>query len=510
MDWLDALDFDQALRNVHSDVLGDWYRDPWGWPELDWLVPRHLDEFVLPRLNGAGVRQVAKLDVAKENFAVRPAVVLDPLDRLVYQALVDCLSLKMLRDLPPWAYGWRLPAVKPKRGVYSPNDEEWDAFRDHLKRLAGYDTAALTTDVVSFFGSIPEEPLTDLIRDRGNNEPAQRLAEMVSAFYRTTGRGLPQRSAASAALAHMYLGPIDDLLDQRNTVPPGGVKHIPEGRALRWMDDIWLFGRSAASLREAQVALQAAMRNLGLEMNVGKTRLLVGEEMNNTVFEFEHSAVDRALAEDDPDLTPLDELISRVLAAPATTDRTTIHFMTTRMRASNSFDRIEEVAHAAPQMPHAPDHLARLFRDSGHWIEMQGAYIALWNAWRTRLPWTVGQLGTMFPSNEVVDATLHDLFSEVLATTNAPLPLLTLAAQRLAVWDRSGARVLIQEAASREGSPLARRSLALAALHAGEVRTTLRRNLREHDENALTLAMLEDVDFDKRAVPVTGDFAGNV
>ena len=508
VNWLDALDFNQALVNVQRDVLGDWYRDPWDWRELSWLVPRHVSDYALPRLNSAGVKRSARLDVAKENFAIRPAVVLDPLDRLVYQALVDSLSVRLIGSLPPWSYGWRLPRKTPKRGVYSGNDEEWESFRSHLTRLAIYDRAALATDVVSFFSSIPEDALTEQIIALGANEPAQRLAEMVSAWYLTTGRGLPQRSAASAALAHMYLGPLDDILLRFNTIPPGGRSLIPEGRALRWMDDIWLFGRSMSSLREAQVAIQAGMRELGLEMNFGKTQVIYGEEMVNAVFKIEHSAVDAALNADDPDVAPLNELIDEVLEAPELAERTSIRFMATRMRETEYYDRIDDLAGVVERMPHAADHLARLFRASGQWIAMQDWYAGYARRWRDRLPWTVGQLGTMFPSGSPVSAVVADLFSEVVETANAPLPLLSVASQRLSAWRPADARVLLREAANKESHPIARRTLALSAVHAGEVRNVIRQMLQQDEENALVLAMLEDTKFSARAVPVSADFAG--
>jgi hypothetical protein len=300
-------------------VRGDWYRDPWDWKELDWVVPGHLEEHAIPRLNASGVKRAAFLDVAKENFAVRPAVVLDPLDRLIYQGLVDCVSVRLIGELPRWAYGWRLPRMSPHAGGYSPNDEEWEAFRDHLGRLASYDSAALTTDVVSFFGSIPLDPLCEQILDRVSNEPARRLVDMVGSWYQTTGRGLPQRSAASAVLAHMYLEPLDAIVGHYSAVPPGGINLLPEGRALRWMDDVWIFGRSLAALREAQIRIQAGMRDLGLAMNFGKTRVLTGDELLEAVLEIEHSAVDSGLNEDTPDLQPLDDLIDRVLSAPVPT-----------------------------------------------------------------------------------------------------------------------------------------------------------------------------------------------
>lgn len=508
MDWLAALDFELALKNVQSDIRGDWYRDPWEWRELIWLVPDHVDDHALPRLNATGVKRTSRLDVAKENFAIRPAVVLDPLDRLLYQALVDCLSVKLVGDLVPWAYGWRLSVKNPRPGRWEKNDEQWSAFRDHLGRLAEYDHAALATDVVSYFASIPVERLCELIITHGGNKPAERLVDMVSSWYKATGRGLPQRSAASAALAHLYLAPVDDVVAQYNAIPKGGIDAVPEGRALRWMDDIWLFGRSALSLREAQIAIQSSLRDLGLEMNVGKTNVWRGSAMRDAVFELEHSAVDSGLNEDEPDLEPLDELIEAVVARPELADRTTIRFMAKRMRDNDLFESVPDIAGVATRLPHAADHLSRLFRESGYWEDLQEWYVRYARRWRSRLPWTVGQLGTMFPTDAAVADDVQQLFAEVLASTNAPLPLLSVAAQRLAAWNPTNARVLIREAEKDESHPLSRRTLALAALHAGEVKSVVRQILQQHEENALILAMLEDTNFEKRAVPVSPDFAG--
>ena len=213
-----------------------------------------------------------------------------------------------------------------------------------------------------------------------------------------------------------------------------------------------------------------------------------------------------SLNEEEADLAPLDELIDGVLGAPDVTERTSIRFMTTRMREHRVFDRVPDIADRVEQMPHAADHLARLFRDSGSWADQQETYVAYAKRWRTRLPWSVAQLGTMFPSTGVVAPALREFFAEVLQAGGAPLPLLTVAAQRLAAWDPDNARALIREAAENESHPMARRSLGLAALHAGEVTNVVRKLLQQHEENSLVLAMLEDVRYAKRAVPVTADF----
>lgn len=124
IDWLEVLDVSRALTNCHIDLIGDWYRDPWGWPEMDWAVRREPD-LIVARLNASGVRGVAKIDVAKENFSVRPAIIMDPLDRVIYQALVDRLSLEFIGEMKGWVFGWRLPVQDPDRGRYANNSKQW-------------------------------------------------------------------------------------------------------------------------------------------------------------------------------------------------------------------------------------------------------------------------------------------------------------------------------------------------------------------------------------------------
>ena len=505
MDWLKTLDFEAAVKNIRIEMAGDWYRDPWGWAELPWLLANeeHLTSHMLPRLDGTGVRSAQRLDVPKENFGIRPAVVLDVIDRLMYQALTDRLSKQLIGELPSWAYGWRLPRTTPQAGRYARNNAEWSLYRKHLESRASLRGAALLTDIVSFFGTIPRDPLVEQIMVAAKNAPAERLVDLVSCWYETTGRGLPQRSTASATLAQFYLRPLDDILDHC----AGKQKGLQNGgRVLRWMDDIWLFGRPRLDLRDAQIVIQQAMRDIGLEMNVGKTEVLEGDDLAEAAFEIEHSAADNGLLAEDPNEAPLDLIIDKIIEYPETISTTSIRFVTTRMRDYEVFERVGELAGCVERIPHGAMHLARLFRDSEYWRDMQTWYLGYASRWLERLPWCVYQIGTMFPSGADVDPNLTEFMADTLAS-RPPLPLASLAAQRLASWAPSEARPLLREAADRESHPLVRRSIGLAAVHAGETRKVIRQILSEHADNSVTLAMLEDAGFAKAAVPVTPDFA---
>jgi hypothetical protein len=173
------------------------------------------------------------------------------------------------------------------------------------------------------------------------------------------------------------------------------------------------------------------------------------------------------------------------------------------MRDYEEFDRVHELVEQAHRMPHAADHLARLFRRSGAWHDLDEWYEDYARGEWAMIPWAVAQLGTLSPVDEYYERTANH-FAEVLSTGQAPLPLTAVAAQRPASWAPDMARAAIREAARTAQHPLVRRTLALAALASDDERPFIRGLLAEFEENAITEAMLEARSF--KPPKVTRDF----
>ncbi len=497
MDWANAVDLEVTLANVTSDIVGDWYRDPWGWPEIAWVVNKEPD-LLLARLSSVGVRRAQPIDVSKENFGTRPAMVMDPIDRLAYQALVDTVSVKLIGKQPVAAYGWRLPANEPKRGKYQSNATEWQGYREQLNWLSGNFESGLKTDIVSFFASIPLDRLEQKLQHRVGDGPiVQRIMSLLRGWDGVPSRrGLPQRSHASAVLANMYLSEVDDLLSVAGAPPSTafGSFLAPDGRFARWMDDIWLFDSESSRLRSAQFELETLLRSMGLHMNTGKTHLLEGDELVHDARQVDHSAVDEALIEDIPSFEPLNDLIDRILASPEVASGTSVRFATVRMRNHQQYGRVQEFIDKAHLMPHAAGSLARLFRDSERWRDLDGWYTQYCGSdWMTTT-WPAAQYATMFPRETSVPP-LADYFERLLTVGPASLEMMAVAADRLASWHPARARVAIRECAKSPRTPLERRVLALAALTAGDERIYVTELLSEFEDNAVLLQMLKDLNF---------------
>ncbi|GAA4459327.1 RNA-directed DNA polymerase [Phytohabitans houttuyneae] len=470
-----------------------------GWPELDWVAKKHK-ELVFARLKASGARSVSPIDVPKENFMIRPAVVIDPVDRLAYQALTDRLSKSVIGEMHRQAYGWRLHVKDPKPGAYSTNDAQWELYRNHLSALVANFEVALKTDVVSCFASLRLDVIADEFYARaGSSAVVERTLSMLESWEKAPNRsGIPQRSLASAVLGNMVLSRIDDILKYH-------AKPMSPAEAglsfARWMDDIWLFGSDAGDLRSAQIEIQDGLQALGLHINTGKTKLLEGSEIADHALNVAHSAVDDGflslIAGKPADTGPLDELVEKLLAEKEEASRTSIKFATKRMREHKHFSKVDGFVDVAPRMPHAADALARLFRDADRANELASWYLEYRSTPWAKLQWSSAQLGTMFSSSVRPQVEVVDHFAEILSAGGLSLPMAALAAQRLASWDASKARAVISEAVKKSDSALQRRVLALAALHADHNRTIIKKWLNDFEENSLTLEMLKETNFKK-------------
>ena len=378
MDWLNHIDIKRALYNCRTDIFRDWYYDPWGWPELGWIVEEQDGQQLLERLNGTGAGQAAKLEVPKANFGVRPALVVGPIDRLVYQSLVDTVSKSAIGDMKELVFGWRLVPRTPKKGEYARNDWQWENYRAHLRRLANESRCLLRSDIVSFFASIPVPRIMETLSSRaGSGKVVKRIGSLLEGWDSVYLRsGLPQRFFGSAVLANMYVGPLDDVLATFKLPEDSDLAEHFDSRAVRWMDDIWLFGNDARELRKAQLTLSSRMQELDLNMNYGKTDVVEGaSEVIEAVAALEHGYVDVTLDMTPPRFDVLKAQIEGILRKPAHADRTTVHFVTKRLRNHKLFDYVDPFVKVAEDMPHVADHLARLFRDSGAWRKLESWFV---------------------------------------------------------------------------------------------------------------------------------------
>jgi hypothetical protein len=492
-EWADILDVKRAVATATTEMFGDWLRDPWSWPELKYLA--NDPSLLVDRLNSRQAR-FERLSVPKVNFGTRPAVVQDPVDRVVYHAVVNSISARVTGDLAPFVRGWRLSRTEPKAGLYLRNQQEWLDFIASRREAVDEQGSVLATDITNFFGSVDSNRLSELVfRKAGNVLPANALHLIISSFNALPDRsGIPQRSVASSVLANAYLGPIDDLLSRYASMTNADVA--------RWMDDVWVFGGDHEQLRCLQLDLQDELRNLGLEINLGKTRIREGDEARSLVEanDLEREPPTRVEAASGmpyvsaSQVDDLDRQFELLVERPELADRTAIRYVCRRAWDYGREDLVAGLVEITPRAPQGADHFSRLFGRSGYWRELPEWFVELSNApvGLARLPWPIAQLGTMFPSDETVGPVAELFGRELERSKSPPVELLSVAAHRLSKWNEADARVLLRSIGAESDSPLCRRTSAIALHNLGEDHTRLASMLSEFEENRSTKALLEE------------------
>ncbi len=252
-------------------------QDTWDdlWPDIANLIdlPRSGNEYAEQRkriraIRLSGARPAIAGPIPKADGLTRPGHYLWPPERTYYQALVD--SVLHAIDAK---FGGR-GNIFGYREINGPNStnpfgkplDQWFAFRQFVKAaaLSGNYDAVARTDIASFFERIDHQRLERQLRGLGvRPEVAAEIRHLLGKLM-GTGMGLPQGSDPSSVLASAYLEPIDTYM-------------LRKGYAFfRYVDDMYVFASSEALARVALRDLEGQLRLLQLNLQSGKTDIVVG------------------------------------------------------------------------------------------------------------------------------------------------------------------------------------------------------------------------------------------
>lgn len=494
--WLDQANFRRTVFTLRSEARDDWYRDPWNWQEYEYLQATDWAAVVARLRKPMAASSISPVTVPKENFGMRPAILLDIIDRVAYQAAVDCVSVDVIGSLGPDTYGWRLLPKRLAPGQYANNEFQWKMYRARLLGLAEQSGLGMKVDVGSFFASIDTEMLLDTLRERTDSPAADRIADLIRSWRGQYGHvGLPQRSTASSVLANAYLMSLDEQLARTLGVAPRTrvvMSQPSRHKYVRWMDDIWMFDESEELLRRTQVSIQEDLNSKRLSLNSGKTKLLAGEELIAEVRKSHNSAAEFALRNDNTG--PLEELIDRLIEDQERADSSSLKFVARRMRRVKSRYRIADLLASAPRMPHGAWAFAKLFRESVPSSEMQDWVCSYAGGGWNTFQWSLGQYFYSIPARRIPGKRIRDLAVEVVSAGTSDVTVTSAAASRLAGWEADLCVDTCQSRLATEEDPHIRRVLVLAALSAGIDGRTALSHLDAHEEGYVTRKMLEHRD----------------
>jgi hypothetical protein len=512
-----GLDIAVGAKTFVREIYGDWFRDPWDWFEIRALVENplllNLDEFVRKdRAQGATLRNPASftlIEVPKNDLAVRPAVIIDPLTRLLYAASVSPQLNRIHANLPQWCFGWR--QRETGQGLAN-NGDEWKAYTRALIG-ADEDSWGLNADITSFFASIDVGRMLDVLsQELGKNNGLGIISDVIRQHDGLATRsGLPQRSFASAALANTYMRPIDDLLS-------AFAEEVPGSYVARWVDDINAFA-SAERLYELHLELESRARQIGLELNGSKSVLsdvasLKTAQQVEGITELLFMELRRG-EYGEPDEWVKDErrllsLQAEVFTEPTHRSASLLKGILNSLRSEGEFRGALAWLERARHMPHAASALGRYLRAAISADAVDGEAVQeqllefLASSW-AKLDWVAAQLALTIAHTDMTEPYL-ELLRDWLANSDDPQKI-ALAGQRLAKVDPTACRDIVRGRLDAISNPLLLRLLALTLLESGDDRRLVRSALGRDPRSALTLQALERTNWSAKSVAADFDDA---
>jgi hypothetical protein len=287
-----ALDWTLALHRFAKDIRDDFFPDALGYADL--LDDRARTIEAIEEISAAYTpNETARLHIPKANFTLRDCINLHPIDRVVYQALIDKLITLIDPKLTQAAFSHRLRAPTDK-WMFRNSIEQWRAFEVALREglTAARESWVVVTDLSQYYENINFHKLIRhlemLLGDDGDSSHRaciDTLSACLQMWSPYTHDGLPQNIDASSFLGNLFLDLVDKVMLR------SGYQYF------RYMDDMRIVVSSEAEARKALIKLISTLREIGLGVNAGKTRIL-GPDSDE---------VAAILKGDDPDVELIEE-----------------------------------------------------------------------------------------------------------------------------------------------------------------------------------------------------------
>ena len=494
-----GLDIKGGVAICAKEKYGDWFRDPWSWFEIAWAGENtdSLQETDLlskrrSRISLAVSSHFTPIEIPKTSLATRPAVIIDPLSRLLYAAAL-APSLKQLHaDLPKWCLGWRYS--RKDTGSFEDNGLEWNRYARILTEAKAAGEWALEADISSFFASIDLGRVEEMVgRSLGKTGPSQVLIEVARQHDGLAGRsGLPQRSFVSAAIANSFMRPVDDVLEQY-------FKEANDNFAIRWMDDFNAVG-DHSRLYRLHLQIEARAHQIGLELNSSKSKLRPIEEFRDEFRDTPLETIRFIFAPGDyrdgsttikteVDASALERVEEELLDDLNGQSMTLVKKVLNALRKLDRFGHVDDWMQNAKLLPHVADTLGRYLRgfaqtspDAGEQVDDWVAEEFLPSDWAT-VDWVGAQMSLAVPREAVSESYCAILRSWLSASTDPQK--IAVAAVRLASLDNAACRDLLRARFSSTDNPVLLRLFALSLLEAGDGRSDVLPIVRRAPQNKL-------------------------
>ena len=273
---VETIDYGLAIGRVKTDVLDDFLLAPQYSAVYTWAADKLIEQTKTLLTSGQYAPELPiKVDVPKRTGLTRPGAILLPIDRLVYQVLVNTISKQAEEQLDrSRVFSHVLLTDDPEFKMFKPNNDCWQNMQNALNEKSQDNSLpyVIKTDVACYFERIYQHNLINLLRSSAYDSRAINLLERILlAFTENDSHGILQGMFPSDLLGNFYLATID-----------AGLK-VKDVEFIRYVDDMYLFHTSMLEAQKGLVNLCRMLRDEGLSLNESKTGIyptnrLVAEE----------------------------------------------------------------------------------------------------------------------------------------------------------------------------------------------------------------------------------------
>jgi hypothetical protein len=229
------------------------------------------------------VRPHRRCLVPKHRYGFRISTQLDPIDAIIYAALVNEIGEDIEKARLPKednvAFSYHFKPTE--KGDMHDKDYNWSSFKQYCRKLVNSEQYkyVVLADIADFYPRIYLHPLENALDECTNKvNHVKAIKSMISQWNFSISYGIPVGPSASRLLAELVLDDVDrGLLSE-------GAKHC------RFVDDYRIF---CVSEREAyeRLALLANIlfENHGLTLQQHKTKILSIDDFNKRYLQREES-----------------------------------------------------------------------------------------------------------------------------------------------------------------------------------------------------------------------------
>jgi hypothetical protein len=206
------------------------------------------------------------ISVPKERGFTRPGSILSPLDRYVYQALIDCIAGDLEQHIDR---SRSFSQVVVNDGtMFQPPHACWTKFQQQLRSMCEGGGYILKADIANYFERIPQHHLINLLRASGCSPSVlSLLEEMLLCFQERDSFGIIQGVYPSDLLGNYYLTDLDSYCD------------LHELQSARYVDDVFIRFENEIEAKKGQILLIEHLRKNGLHLNEFKSGIQSSDDV---------------------------------------------------------------------------------------------------------------------------------------------------------------------------------------------------------------------------------------